>query len=276
MLTKMSPAQRVQALKQESAFKAAQERKADDKTLRTKGIVGTKAEREAFKAEKAGIQRERALESMTPEQREQALTQEAAFKESSSAAEKRKEDDKTLRTKGIVGTKEERDAFREKKAGIQRDRALENMTPAQREQALKQESEAKAAEQAQEQAKKNDKLRRTVAMVGDKAEREKFRADKDALRRADILDAASPDQREALLKQEEAFKAAEAIKAQQAEAEKAARTVAIVGDKAEREAFGRSAPRGTPTRYEVAGLVLSRSALNAELIRLNQEVALLS
>jgi hypothetical protein len=272
----MNPAQRVQALKQESAFKAGQEREADDKTLRTKGIVGTKDEREAFKAEKEGIQRERALESMTPEQREQALTQEAAVKESSSAAEKRKEDDKTLRTKSIVGSKDERDAFKEKKAGIQRERALENMTPEQREQALKQESDAKAAEQAQEQAKKNEKLRRTVAIVGDKAEREKFRADKDALRRADILEAASPDQREALLRQEEAFKAAEALKAQQTEAEKASRTVAIVGDKAERAAFGRMAPRGTPTVYQARGLSLSRAALTAELIYLNQEVALLS
>lgn len=276
MLARMSPMQRVQALKQESAFKAGQERKQDDKTLRTKGIVGTKAEREAFREEKRGIQRERALERMTPEQREQALKQESEFKTAEAAKVKKAEDAKALRTVAVVGDKEERQAFRAKKKSAQRDRALDAMEPDEREQALKREAEAKAAQAAEQKAKDEENLRRTVAIVGDEAKRQRFREAKQALRRDDILAAATPEQRAQLLEQEAAFKAAEAAKAQQEQREKSLRTVAIVGDKTERAAFGRSTLRGTPTTFETSGLSLSRSELEAELSRLRQEVALLS
>ncbi len=282
MLKRMNPQQQQAALKQESAAKASQaaqtKRAADDKTLRTKGITGTKEEREAFRKEKSGLLRERVLGRMTPEQREKALKQEGAAKASQAAQSKRDADDKTLRTKGFTGTKEEREAFRKEKSGLLRERALERMTPEQREAALKQESAAHAAAAARTEAKRKAKIRRTVAVVGNKEEREAFRQDKQEIRRQDMLDRMSPDQQERALKQEADYKAAVAAKHEQEEAAKASRTVAIVGDKAERDAFrsSRSAPRGTPTVKETPGLALSNSRLTHEMAELEKEVALLA
>lgn len=268
MLAKMSPAQRVQALKQESAFKAGQ------KTKRENQILRTTAGGQGLREQQRGIQRERALAAMTPEQREQTLKQESEFKASQAAKQDQQEKAKALRTVAKVGNKEEREKFRATKRSAQREQALAAMTPEQREQALKQEADAQAAEAAREAAAQKEKLRRQVAMVGDKAEREKNRADKQALRREDMLGAAAPDEREAMLKQEAAFKAAQAAQQERAAKAKAARTVAIVGDEKARDAFG--PPRGTPTRYQAAGVDLSRSMMTAELSLLASEVALLS
>lgn len=246
--------------------------------MRTRAFAGTKEERTAFQAARQSTRREVMLKRMNPQQRETALKQESAAKGAEAATTKRAADDKTLRTKGITGTKEEREAFRKEKSGLLRERALERMTPEEREAALKQESAAHAAATARAEAKRKDKIRRTVAIVGDKAEREDFRKERQEVRRDDMLERMTPEQQQAALKQEADFKAAEAAKQQQEEAAKAGRTVAIVGDKAEREAFraSRSAPRGTPTVKETPGLALSSSRLTHEISELEKEVALLA
>lgn len=215
--------------------------------LRTRGFVGTAPARQQFRAAKQAARRELMLKRMTPTQREAALKQESAFKASQ---------------------------VKEVKPTNRREKMLDAMTPEQREVALKKESEFKAYEAAKSEAKARAKTRRTVAVVGDKAKREAFRAAKRSVRRDDMLDAMTPEQREAALKQEADFKASEAAREQQEAQAKEERTVARVVDRAESPKL--QAPRGTSTAMRVPGLLNSRTRLNTAMNELNAAVALLS
>ncbi|MES2597178.1 MAG: hypothetical protein V4662_17660 [Verrucomicrobiota bacterium] len=283
MLQSMTPAQRMGALKQEQAFKQKQEAQqksaADSKIRNTVAKSGTREEREQFREDKQRVRRDDMLAKMTPEQREAALKQESSFKEGAAKkaeAEKAKEkaaaDDKTRRTVGKVGDKQERERFREDKQRVRRDDMLAKMTPKQREAALKQEAAAKKQEELRKQREADDRIRRTVAMVGSKEEREEFREDKQRVRRDDMLAKMTPPEREAALKREATAKAHQEAAEQLAADQKAARTVAIVGSKQERDAF-HPRPRTTPTVFHTPGLAMSKFQLTLALSGFEQEAA---
>lgn len=118
--------------------------------------------------------------------------------------------------------------------------------------------------------------RRISTIVAPREEREAIKRQREADRRQAMLSRMTPEQREQALSQEADFKQAEAAK-EKAEAEaKAQRTVAIVADKATRQAFGASASRGTATLISSPRLSGSESRLSAELASLQSAIALLS
>lgn len=226
---------------------AQAKRDREDKILRTRSIVGSKQERLAFRQEKKGIQRQRALDKMTPAQREKALNAEAAktakadqAKAAKAAQAQRRKDDKTLRTKSIVGTKAERVAFKADKARIERER----MSPEQRAKALKAEQDQAAKEAAVKAAKEADKKRqeeaklaRQKSKVGTKEERAKWRSEKERQAREQKLAAMTPEQRDRYLAREKAQEEARASATAREAFEKKVRTRAVVGDKQARQEF---------------------------------------
>ena len=280
-LSRMSPDQRAQVLGREAAAKEqAQNQEKAQKDAKIRSTVakgGSREERAEFRAEKARVNREDALARMTPEQREQALAQEASAKEKKDDQEKAQKDAKIRNTVAKGGSREERAEFRAEKARVNRQDALARMTPEQRKRALDQEAAAKAAADEKARRERNEKARRTVSVVGDKEERQSFRAEKAAVNRQDALAQMTPVQRQQALAQEAAARQAAAAEKLREQAEKERRTVAVVGDKSRRDAFGAPrVPRGTSTVVLPAGLAISRQMLGADIEALENSVALLS
>jgi len=219
---------------------AALKKKADDKILKTSAFTGSKEKRQAFRALKGGIIRQRRLDAMTPDQRETALKNEADNTARVEALAKKKDDAKLMSTVAIGGSKEKRAAFKSQKAALIRQKRLDAMTPEQQKTALQNEADNKARAEAKKQKEADDKTRRTVAKVGSKEEREKFRADKARVKRADKLATMTDEEKEDFFESEKKAQesAAEVVK-KTAEA-KAKATVAVVGDAATRRAFRES------------------------------------
>ena len=216
---------------------AALKKKADDKILKTSAFTGSKEKRQAFRALKGGIIRQRRLDAMTPDQRETALKNEADNTARVEALAKKKDDAKLMSTVAIGGSKEKRAAFKSQKAALIRQKRLDAMTPEQQKTALQNEADNKAATEAKAKKAQETKLMSTVAIGGSKAERDAFKSQKAALIRQKRLDAMTPEQQKTALQNEADNKARAEAKKQKEADDKTRRTVAKVGSKEEREKF---------------------------------------